>query len=119
MLKQVMSNNSTNPSSSWMNRIPFVLLFGIATSIDLFHERLSRSASRCLYGKQFDIEQTSSILERVFEKAVAGVAAPLRLGSAFVSSLLERQTDHLQSVQSFTAALKVCVNYIFLVTVTY
>jgi origin recognition complex subunit 3 len=76
-----------------MDRIPFVLLFGIATSVELFHERLSRAASSCLFGAQFDVEQTSSLL--------------LRLGPLLVSTLMERQQDHVQSVQSFIAALKV------------
>jgi origin recognition complex subunit 3 len=90
-----------------MDRIPFVLLFGIATSVELFHERLSRAASYCLYGAQFDVEQTSSLLERIFQKAVAGQRAPLRLGPLLVSILMERQQDHVQSVQSFIASLKV------------
>lgn len=98
---------SLTRDSSWRDRIPFVLLFGIATSVDLFHERLSRSASRFLDGMQFDVEQTSSLLERIFQKVVAGPEAPLRLGSVLVSSLIERQRDHIQSVQSFNAALKV------------
>ncbi|KAG4433550.1 hypothetical protein IFR05_010975 [Cadophora sp. M221] len=92
--------------SSWKDRIPFVLLFGIATSVDLFHERLSRAASRSLEGRQFDVEQTSSLLERIFERAVTGVEASLRLGTKLVSELIERQEDHVQSVQSFVEALK-------------
>lgn len=100
-------------SSSWIDRIPFVLLFGIATSLDLFHERLPRAVSRFLDGIQFDVEQTSSLLERIFEKAVAGSGAKLRLGSTLVSSLIERQNDHVQSVQSFIAALKVSLRVIF------
>jgi hypothetical protein len=104
--------NLTKPSqlmscSSWMDRIPFVLLFGVATSVDLFYGRIPRAASRCLCGSQFDVEQTSQILERVFQKAIAGSKAPLRLGPVLVSSLVERQHDHVQSVQAFTAALKV------------
>ena len=97
----------SNFTSSWMDRIPFVLLFGIATSVELFHERLSRSASRCLSGTQFDVEQTSSILENVFLKVVAGAKAPLRLGPVFVSSLMERQHNHVQSIQAFVSTLKV------------
>ncbi|KAJ5038766.1 uncharacterized protein L3040_006446 [Drepanopeziza brunnea f. sp. 'multigermtubi'] len=92
--------------SSWRDRIPFVLLFSIATSVDLFHERLPRAASRCLEGRQFDVEQTSSLLDRMFQKAVAGVEAPLRLGAGLLSSLIDRQEDHVQSIQSFIAALK-------------
>jgi origin recognition complex subunit 3 len=102
-----------NCNSSWMDRIPFVLLFGVATSLDLFHERLSKSASRFLDGVQFDVEQTCSLLERVFQKTIAGSEAPLRLGSVLVSGLMERQLDHVQSVQSFIAALKVSSQAIF------
>ncbi|RDL36668.1 uncharacterized protein BP5553_06020 [Venustampulla echinocandica] len=91
---------------SWMDRIPFVLLFGIATSVELFRERLPRSASRSLYGAQVDVEQTNSIIERVFQKAVASSKAYLRLGPALVSMLVERQHHHIPSVQSFIAALK-------------
>ena len=90
-----------------MDRIPFALLFGIATSVELFHERLSRAASRCLYGAQFEVEQTSEIFEEIFEKVIAGLDAPLRLGPGILSSIVERQHDHVQSVQAFTAALKV------------
>lgn len=86
-----------------------VLLFGIATSVDLFSERLSRTASRCLYGVQFDVEQASSVLEIVFQKVVASSQAVIRLGPNLVASLMERQHDHVQSVEAFTTALKVCL----------
>ncbi|KUJ24048.1 uncharacterized protein LY89DRAFT_572219 [Mollisia scopiformis] len=92
--------------SSWSDRIPFVLLFGIATSLDLFQERLPRIASKSLRGTQFDVEQTSSLVERMFKKILAGGNAPLRLSPSLVASLVERQQEHAQSVQSFTAALK-------------
>lgn len=88
-----------------------MLLFGIATSVELFHERLSRSASRCLSGSQFDVEQTSSILENVFLKVVAGAKAPLRLGPALVSSLMERQHNQVQSIQAFISTLKVSARH--------
>ncbi|KAG9240825.1 origin recognition complex subunit 3 N-terminus-domain-containing protein [Calycina marina] len=89
----------------WIDRLPFTLLFGIATSVELFHERLSRAASRCLYGTQFDVEQTSSILERVFQ-VIVGPYVPLRLGPNLLSSLMARQHDHVQSIQVFTNSLK-------------
>jgi origin recognition complex subunit 3 len=90
------------------------LLFGIATSVELFHERLSRAASRCLSGAQFDVEQTSSILENIFLKVVAGSEAPLRLGPVLVSSLIERQHNHVQSIQAFISSLKVSTGLGFL-----
>ena len=56
---------------------------------------------------QFDVEQTSSILERVFQEVVIGSNVPLRLGPAAISDLMERQHDHVQSIQVFTNSLKV------------
>ncbi|CCU76099.1 origin recognition complex subunit [Blumeria hordei DH14] len=92
--------------SSWRNRIPFVLIFGIATSVGLFRERISRAATSQLYGTQFEVEQTSSLLERIFLRVVAGAKVPLRLGPDLISAILERQQDHVQSIQAFVAALK-------------
>lgn len=84
-----------------------MLLFGIATSVELFQERLTQAASRCIYGIQVDVEQSSVIIERIFQKAVASSGATLRLGPTLLSILIERQQDHVQSVQSFIAAIKV------------
>lgn len=90
-----------------MDRIPFIVLFGIATSVELFHERLPRAATRCLQGAQFDVEQASITLENVFRQAVGGCESPLLLGSGFVTALIERQHDHVQSLQTFANAVKV------------
>ncbi|CAG8952603.1 hypothetical protein HYFRA_00009709 [Hymenoscyphus fraxineus] len=92
--------------NSWKDRIPFVLLFGIATSVELFQERLTQSASRCIYGIQVDVEQSSVIIEKIFQKAVASSGATLRLGPTLLSTLIERQKSYVQSVQSFIAAIK-------------
>ena len=83
------------------------MLFGIATSIELFHERLPRSATLCLQGVQFDVEQTSKTLIKIFRSVIADPDIRLRLGGSFVAALLERQRDHVQSLQTFIAALKV------------
>ncbi|OBT93749.2 hypothetical protein VE01_08109 [Pseudogymnoascus verrucosus] len=91
---------------SWVDRIPFVLLFGIATSIELFHERLPRSATLCLQGVQFDVEQTSKTLVTIFQKVIASPDIRLRLGGGFIAALLERQHDQVYSLQTFIAALK-------------
>jgi origin recognition complex subunit 3 len=81
----------------------------VATSVELFQERLPKSASRRLYGIQVDVEQTSSVLERIFQVAIASSGAVLRLGPEILSILMERQLDHLQGAQSFISAIKVHV----------
>ena len=93
-------------ASSWLDRIPFVLLFGVATSIDIFQAKLSRAAIRCIQGDQFDVEPVEASLERVFSDAV-GPESLLRPGPALSKLLLDRQRDHVQSTQAFASALKV------------
>jgi origin recognition complex subunit 3 len=104
---------STNCFRSWLDRISFVTLFGIATSIELFHERLPRSAILCLEGAQFDVEQTSKTLRTIFQSVIAGPNVRLRLGAGFITTLLERQHDNVQSLQTFIAALKVSNAYLY------
>jgi origin recognition complex subunit 3 len=84
-----------------------VLLFGIATSVSLFHERLPRAATRCLSGLNFSVENTDVILDRIIKKTIANAMTPVKLGSALVEELVARQRDHLQSVQAFSMSLKV------------
>lgn len=93
--------------SSWKDRISFTLLFGIATSVELFEARLSKSTSQCLYGAQFDVVQMSSILESVFKCAVAHQACPLKLGPGILNGLIERQQSQVAGIQVFISSLKV------------
>ncbi|ROT36777.1 origin recognition complex subunit [Sodiomyces alkalinus F11] len=92
--------------SSWMPRIPFTLLFGVATSVDLLQARLLKSACRLLYGAQFDVVRTDTILEQVFKPAVAGADVLLRLGPSLLQSLIDRQHDHVAGIHSFLSSLK-------------
>jgi origin recognition complex subunit 3 len=83
------------------------VLFGIATSVDLFQARLPKATSKRLYGAQFDIVQAATVLESVFKAAVAGEDAVLRLGPSLLQTLVERQQDHVAGVQGFMSSLKV------------
>ena len=95
--------------SSWLDRIPFVLLFGIATSVDIFQERLSSSAIRCIDGEKFDVEQGDQTLETLFNHA-SGVESRLRPGPIISAMLWDRNKDHSQSVQTFASKLEVCLS---------
>ncbi|KAI1756725.1 origin recognition complex subunit 3 N-terminus-domain-containing protein [Xylaria castorea] len=92
--------------SSWLDRIPFAFLFGVATSVELFEARLLKSTCQCLYGDQFDVEQTASIVDKIFKTAVAHSEVPVLLGPNLVGSLLERQREQVASIQDFIRSLK-------------
>ncbi|CAM1507191.1 Fc.00g068320.m01.CDS01 [Cosmosporella sp. VM-42] len=92
--------------NSWRPRIPFTLLFGIATSVELLQARLLKSACQLIYGAQFDVIQTAVILETVFKYAVAAADVPARLGPSLLRSMLDRQHDQVSGVQTFIMSLK-------------
>ncbi|KAM0280724.1 hypothetical protein ACHAQH_003894 [Verticillium albo-atrum] len=91
---------------SWLSDIPFTLLFGVATSVELFQARLLKSTCQLLYGAQFDVVQTTTILEQIFKPSVAGADISLRLGSSLLQSLIDRQHEQVASIQSFLSSLK-------------
>lgn len=91
---------------SWKDRIPFTLLFGIATSVELFQARLPKSTSQNLYGAQFDVVQMSSVLENIFKAAVAHGANPLIIGPGLLRDLIERQQSQVSGIQIFMNSLK-------------
>lgn len=96
----------TDYCSTWFDRIPFVLLFGIATSAESFEDRLAGRSLRYLEGQQFDVIQSDDMLEKVFRVAVANPNLGLRVGPLLTRRILERQKDHVQNVQDFVESLK-------------
>ncbi len=89
-----------------MDRIPFVLLFSIATSIELFEERLSQSTIKILQGTRFDLAQ---IDVDVLFKATTNLDQPrsILLGPGLSSTILQRHKDFIQSSSDFIRTLKV------------
>jgi origin recognition complex subunit 3 len=93
---------------SWSDRIPFVLLFDIGTSVEFFHERLPRTAIRCLEGQKFDVAQADEMLERVFIATTRDVDIERTIwpGSSLCDVILDWHKQHTQSVDSYSEALK-------------
>ncbi|KAK0672892.1 putative origin recognition complex subunit 3 [Cercophora samala] len=91
---------------SWQDRIQFSVLFGIATSVELFQARLLKSTARQLYGAQFDVVQANAVLESVIMAAVAGTKAQLRIGPGLLRKLVRRQQEQVAGVGAFVSSLK-------------
>lgn len=92
--------------SSWSDRIPFVLLFGIATSVELFQEKLSRDTIRHLDGSAFTVQKTD--VEDVF-KAFQSEQPTLWVGPGLSRIILQRQNDYIQTHSTFINSLKVTI----------
>jgi origin recognition complex subunit 3 len=86
--------------------LPFVLLFGIATSTESFEDRLSGRSLRFLEGEKFDVTQSDEIIEDLFSATVASTDVRLHVGPNLCRRMLDRQKDHVQNVQDFCDGLK-------------
>lgn len=93
--------------NSWRDRLQFTLLFGIATSVELFQARLLKSTAQHLFGRQFDVVQASSVLESIFKAGVAHLNCMLRLGPSLLRVLVDRQKEQVVGIQGFISSLKV------------
>ncbi|KAK4449482.1 origin recognition complex subunit 3 N-terminus-domain-containing protein [Podospora aff. communis PSN243] len=90
----------------WRGRIGFEVLFGIATSVELFQARLLKSTARLMVGRQFDVVQADKVLERVFRSAVVGARAKVRVGEGLLRGWVERQGGEVVGVGGFVSSLK-------------
>jgi origin recognition complex subunit 3 len=99
-------STTADHDSSWLDRLPFVLLFGIATSAESFEERLSGNSLRYLEGQKFDVTQSDEIIEKLFRATVANTNTRLYIGPNLCRRMLDRQKDHVQNTQDFCDGLK-------------
>lgn len=56
--------------SQYVDRLPFVFVFGMATSIDIFQQMLPRSAISLLRTEKFKLEQPGSCIDTIIEKVL-------------------------------------------------
>ncbi|OAX85443.1 hypothetical protein ACJ72_00168 [Emergomyces africanus] len=92
--------------SSWVDRIPFVLLFGIATSVELFEARLPRSLANLLQGRRFDIQDSGDSVDRIYTTLQISQKGTLWLGPNVSRILFEKSRDHFQSPEGFANGIK-------------
>ena len=99
--------------SSWNDRIPFVLLFGVATSVELFQEKLPREIIRSLDGSAFDVQQVD--VDDVF-RAFQSEEMTLWIGPGLSRIMLQRQKDCIHSHSTFVNSLKVTMTALSVVS---
>ena len=94
----------TRRASSWIDRIPFLLLFTIATSIELFQAKLPRETVRRLAGVQFHVKRIET--DDIF-KIIHNENPALLLGATISELILQQQHDIIHSPVRFKWTLKV------------
>ena len=92
----------------WKTKLPWILVFEVATSVESFQSKLSQQALRHLQGTEFKTMDADESLELMFRAATAPeVERSLWISSALSKTLLDRQKHNIQSVRSFMQSCKV------------
>ncbi|KAL4774089.1 origin recognition complex subunit 3 N-terminus-domain-containing protein [Aspergillus nidulans var. acristatus] len=91
--------------SSWLDRIPLTLLFGISTSVELFEGRLPRSSVSLLKGRYFELHGASNCVDHIYER-VQAEGGRFWLGRNLTGVLFEKSNDYFQTPEAFCRTLK-------------
>ena len=92
--------------ASWTDRIPFIALLGIATTVKLFESRLSKSIVRLLDATVFDFGSQRDQLYEILCSIQCDPETKLYLGPAAINGLYEFAQDQAVTPSSFLRALK-------------
>ena len=93
--------------SAWKDRIPFVLLLGLSTTVDLFEARLPRSTIRLLDCRLFDASARADPCAEIYQSlcAMSNVSG-ISLGPDVSGILFEMSREQDVGVASFDRAIK-------------
>ncbi|KAL2869955.1 putative origin recognition complex subunit 3 [Aspergillus lucknowensis] len=91
--------------SSWLDRIPLTLLFGISTSVELFEGRLPRSSVALLKGRFFELHKASNCVDHIYER-IQAESGKFWLGRNLTNVLFEKSSDYFQTPESFCRTVK-------------
>ncbi|KAL4977821.1 origin recognition complex subunit 3 N-terminus-domain-containing protein [Aspergillus desertorum] len=91
--------------SSWLDRIPLTLLFGISTSVELFEGRLPRSSVSLLKGRYFELHGASNCVDHIYER-IQAEGGRFWLGRNLTGVLFEKSNDYFQTPEAFCRTLK-------------
>ncbi|KAK3821049.1 MAG: origin recognition complex subunit 3 N-terminus-domain-containing protein [Benniella sp.] len=98
---------------SYQERIPFVFLMGLATSIDALHQGLPKSVLSLLQTKKFQMQQSSECLTAIVEDLFVHANVGLMVGPLPLKQLIDQFMHYNFSVGGFVANLKYIVMHHF------
>ncbi|KAF9174644.1 Origin recognition complex subunit 3 [Mortierella sp. AD010] len=93
--------------SNYLDRIPFVFLMGLATSIDALHQSLPKSVLSLLQTRKFQMQQSSECLTAVIEDLFIHAKVGLMVGPLPLKQLIDQFMHYNFSIGGFVANLKV------------
>ncbi|KAF9127559.1 Origin recognition complex subunit 3 [Mortierella sp. 14UC] len=99
--------------SNYQDRIPFVLLMGLATSIDALHQGLPKAVLSRLQTRKFQMQQSSECLTAIIEDLFIHANVGLMVGPLPLKQLIDQFIHYNFSIGGFISNLKAseCLDY--------
>ncbi|KAJ5286861.1 hypothetical protein N7478_002547 [Penicillium angulare] len=91
---------------SWLDRIPFTVILGISTSVELFEGRLPRSCVSLLQGQHFEVQEAGNCVDRIYEALQTRSDGQIWIGRNITSTLFEKASDYFQTPEAFSRIVK-------------
>ncbi|KAG0346062.1 Origin recognition complex subunit 3 [Podila humilis] len=99
--------------SNYQDRIQFVFLMGLATSMDALHQGLSKSALSLLQTRKFQMQQSNECLTAIVEDLFINSNVDLMVGPLPLKQLIDQFMHYNFSVGGFVSNLKYIVMHHF------
>ncbi|ORZ14878.1 origin recognition complex subunit 3 N-terminus-domain-containing protein [Lobosporangium transversale] len=99
--------------SNYQDRIPFVFLMGLATSIDALHQGLPKSVLSLMQTRKFQMQQSSECLTAIIEDLFMHGNVSVMIGPLPMKQLIDQFMHYNFSVSGFVANLKYIVMHHF------
>ncbi|KAJ5641070.1 Origin recognition complex subunit 3 [Penicillium herquei] len=99
---------------SWLDRIPFTVLLGISTSVEIFEGRLPRACVAMLQGQHFEVQEAGNCVDRIYEALQTSSDGKMWVGRNITSTLFEKASDYFQTPEAFSRMVKyACMSHFF------
>ncbi|KAJ6014000.1 hypothetical protein N7540_008591 [Penicillium herquei] len=99
---------------SWLDRIPFTVLLGISTSVEIFEGRLPRACVAMLQGQHFEVHEAGNCVDRIYEALQTSSDGKMWVGRNITSTLFEKASDYFQTPEAFSRMVKyACMSHFF------
>lgn len=92
--------------SSWSQSIPFTVLLGIATTVELFESRLPKSVIEVLDAKVFHLPSSEDVLNQILDDIQLDTDQNHVFGPTSIAALKEMTQGQGVTIDSFTSAIK-------------
>ncbi|KAK9467925.1 origin recognition complex subunit 3 N-terminus-domain-containing protein [Lipomyces arxii] len=91
---------------TYRNRLPLVLLFGVATSLLIFNTKIPKRTLRAMEVELFDVSIADGSLTRLLDEVILPDTINFAIGPALYKKCLSRYNSYAKNLETFTLPIR-------------